>query len=61
MVPIEVGLVLGRGRFCRQLQLLVEHFLANVLERLVDEWVVETAMHGPQMDVGMESLPQPVE
>ena len=53
--------MLGRGQFRRQLQLLVEHLYANVLERLVDEWVIETAMHGSQTDVGLESLPQPVE
>ena len=56
-----MGLVLDRGRFCRQLQLLIEHLLANVLKRHVDEWVAEAAMHGPQMDARLESLPQPVE
>ena len=61
MLPIEVSLVLGRGRLRRQLQLLVEHLFANVLERLIDEWAVETAMHGPPADVGLESLSQPVE
>ena len=61
MLPIEVRLVLCRGRLRRQLQLLIEHLLANVLERLVDERVVESAMDGAQSDVGLKRFSQPVQ
>ena len=56
-----MGLILGSGGLRGQLQLLIEDLLADVLERLVNQRVLEAASYASKADVGLQSAPRPVE